>query len=286
MYKKLLYSFILMLSGLISNISKPAAQWKSLVGYFLPSAEKRLISAAQEGNSDQVRKLLNAGAVVDHRDQYGLTALAWAAGLGNEEVVQILLDEGAAVDHQDWHGRLPLSWAAKNGNEAIVRLLLEHDAVADCMDHWGNTPLIWAAYTGNEAIVRLLLEHGAVVNYQGRYRWSYIPLMCAAWNGEKEVVRMLLERGSDLPTDEAAIRLYIEQHENLETEYQLRKQSMMWGLINGHRGIAGQRAATTKQALESNKVPTDIAGLIWNIGDLPKKYRPSGSGKNRLPAAE
>jgi ankyrin repeat protein len=43
-------------------------------------------------------------------------------------VVKLLLEKGAELELKDNYGRTPLSLAAETGHEAVVRLLLEYGA--------------------------------------------------------------------------------------------------------------------------------------------------------------
>src|SRR5258708_6912015 len=80
-----------------------------------------LAIAAQAGDAQRVRTLLDAGA--DPND-YGNTysALMHAAGNGHVEAVRLLLARGARVDHRDHNGDRALLWAAQRGHVEVVRL--------------------------------------------------------------------------------------------------------------------------------------------------------------------
>jgi len=57
--------------------------------------ELKLIEAAKAGDSERVEALIAGGEAVDQRDDYGWTALNWAAGKGDTAIIQKLLDAGA-----------------------------------------------------------------------------------------------------------------------------------------------------------------------------------------------
>ena len=61
--------------------------------------------------------LLDKGADIESKDNYGQTPLSWAAERGHEAVVQLLLDKGADIESKDDDGRTPLSLAAKRGHD-------------------------------------------------------------------------------------------------------------------------------------------------------------------------
>ncbi|KAH7000722.1 ankyrin repeat-containing domain protein [Ilyonectria destructans] len=73
-------------------------------------------------------------------------------------IVKLLLEKGADVEAKDEYGRTPLSWAAEDGHEDIVKLLFEKGADVEAKDKHGGTPLSRAAAKGDEAIVKLLQQ--------------------------------------------------------------------------------------------------------------------------------
>ena len=48
--------------------------------------------------------------------------------------MKLLLEKGADVESKDQYGQTPLSWAAENGHEAVVKLLLEKGADVESKD--------------------------------------------------------------------------------------------------------------------------------------------------------
>jgi ankyrin repeat protein len=60
---------------------------------------------------------------------------------GHEAVVKLLVEKGADVDTKDNYGRTPLSQAAENANKAVVKLLLEKGADVESKDINCETPL-------------------------------------------------------------------------------------------------------------------------------------------------
>jgi ankyrin repeat protein len=51
---------------------------------------------------------------------------------GHETVVELLLEKGADLECKSNYGETPLCQAAQNGHEAVVRLLLERGAGVEC----------------------------------------------------------------------------------------------------------------------------------------------------------
>jgi len=82
-----------------------------------------LLIAAQRGDAQMVKRLLEQGADVDARNDYGTTALMFASDYGHAEIIRLLLDHGASVDLKDARGHTALMFAANKGYEEIVKIL-------------------------------------------------------------------------------------------------------------------------------------------------------------------
>jgi hypothetical protein len=70
-----------------------------------------LVKAAEQGDVEEVRKLLKRGADPNYKNKDGITALLWAASACNHALVKLLLDEGANHDDRDKLGQTALMLA-------------------------------------------------------------------------------------------------------------------------------------------------------------------------------
>lgn len=126
---------------------------------------EKLFEAIDEGNGVyKVRKLLEEGANVNERNEYGDTPLIWAAGDGNPEIVGLLVEKGADVNACNKFGDTPLFEAVWDGNTETVELLLLEKADVNARDMHDTTPLHAAARMDKTEIAGLLLKRGADVN--------------------------------------------------------------------------------------------------------------------------
>ena len=84
-----------------------------------------LHQAARQGDVQQAKTLLEAGADLTARDEHlRSTPLAWAARFGQLEMVKFLLQQGAPTtlpDDPEW--ATALAWATRKGHHEIARLL-------------------------------------------------------------------------------------------------------------------------------------------------------------------
>ncbi len=157
-----------------------------------------LMYAAAVGSLRSMSMLADAGADVNAKNEFGVTALMWCAT--DEARVRLLLSKGADANARSRQGRTPLLIAAATeGTTGILKLLLDKgaklkDADADPV----TTPLSAAAAADDTSSVRWLLEHGAEIHGPA----GGTALMWAAGHGNVEMMRMLLSRG--VPADVAS----------------------------------------------------------------------------------
>jgi len=181
-----------------------------------PDGTRALHWAVYHGETELVRRLLDAGADVTAANDYGSTPMSEAAVRGDVEILKMLLDAGADVDSPNADGQTALMVLARTDNIAAARLLLERGAdVNAAEDRKGQTALMWAAAQSRPAMVDLLLEFGAdVAARSSAYEWErrvtaeprvkditpggFTPLLFAARQGCVDCVRLLLDAGADI----------------------------------------------------------------------------------------
>lgn len=155
----------------------------------LSDDEWALLQAADNGDMDEVRRLIESGVDANIAEpKWSLSALVNAAGRGDTAMAEYLLAKGADVDKGS-----PLDAAADTGETAMVRFLLQRGADPNRF-RVGNipAPLLSASRKGNVEILKLLIEFGADVKAEDPYN----PLRLAASGGHKEFVEILLAHGA------------------------------------------------------------------------------------------
>jgi len=81
-----------------------------------------LFAAANVGNIDELRRLLELGANVDTQDDGGQSALHYACGKGHVEFVKLMLLHGANPDISNRNEARPLHTACIKGHRECVEV--------------------------------------------------------------------------------------------------------------------------------------------------------------------
>lgn len=130
-----------------------------------------LLRAAWKDRTETVAYLVEHGADLEAITRFksvtlgGRTALVLAADNGNTEITKLLINAGANVEFKDkMKGRTALVHAIEGEHPAVAKTLIEAGAdVNTTEDEWGWTPLMFASHSGQSEIVEILLAAGADV---------------------------------------------------------------------------------------------------------------------------
>lgn len=142
-----------------------------------------LITAAESGDIQSVKSILDKNQPVDVRDACQWTPLMKAALYGHQDVVKRLLEAGADVNLSDKGGYTPLLLAASNNHSETVEFLLNRGADINAVETtMGWTALIWAAKRGHQETVETLLSLGANTSIKDNKGKT-----AADWAREKEL---------------------------------------------------------------------------------------------------
>ncbi|MDC0708087.1 ankyrin repeat domain-containing protein [Stigmatella sp. ncwal1] len=124
-------------------------------------AERYLLAAAREGDSELVEGLVKAGTPVNVQDKRGFSPLILAAYHGHIGTVRVLLASGADACSGDSRGNTALMGAAFKGHADIVELLLQQPCAVDQSNGIGQTALMFASLFGRKDVADTLRRHGA-----------------------------------------------------------------------------------------------------------------------------
>ena len=149
-----------------------------------------LINAVDNGDVDEVKKLIEEGYDVNERtdDKFGYTPLIRASQQGFLNVVKYLIEEGRAdVTQRDLFGQSCLYRAAGENQLSTVKYLAEKEPslIADS---------VWSAcHSGHDEVTSYLLSLGADVEQKGFFEAT--PLIAASQEGHLSTVNLLHEKG-------------------------------------------------------------------------------------------
>ncbi|EYU42107.1 hypothetical protein MIMGU_mgv1a024108mg [Erythranthe guttata] len=125
--------------------------------------------AAVGGQIDTFKLLVDAGADLEARNNYGETAITLAEASQNREAFAKVIPSTKENNNTSIISieSSALHKAARFGNLELVReLAKEHRDVINTLDNDGYTPLMLAAKSGNVAMCQVLISHGAKCDVQ------------------------------------------------------------------------------------------------------------------------
>ena len=118
-----------------------------------------LVRAAEEGDIQYIRNLLDHGADINTRDKKGYTALIIATQYKYIVIIRLLLDRGADPNISSVYGDTSLIYASFGGRTDIVRLLLRYGADPNIQNRYGETALDKAVQFEYDDIAELIQDH-------------------------------------------------------------------------------------------------------------------------------
>ena len=152
-----------------------------------------LFAAIKDGDRRAVERLMDADrAVLDSRDETGLSPLLAALYRGRSEIASAILARGPTLT--------VFEASAAGALEQVRELVARDPSLANAMAPDGYSPLGLAAFFKRRELVRYLLAKGADPRTGSRDQ-GFTPLHSAvatdAGAADAEIVRLLLDAGAD-----------------------------------------------------------------------------------------
>jgi len=164
--------------------------------------DRALYEAANDGDLEQVKELVQAGANPSAKVEGDGSPLIGAARSRRLEITQFLLDQGADPNGTVEGDGSPLICAAQAGSLKTVAMLVERGADVNLAVEGDENPLMNAAEGGYLEIVQYLVTRGADIHtriysdrYDGAGEWR-TAVSQARKNRHDEVVKYLESLGA------------------------------------------------------------------------------------------
>ncbi len=163
----------------------------------LSKAESKLYKAVQSNDLKATVKLLKDAGLADTKDGLGTPMLQLAAQQGNSDMVKLLLDKGADPNQMNRVGMVPLAFAARFGHTKCVELLLKRGADPNTTgETYQLTAMMGAAINGDLGIAQRLFKAGADLEVIDQVNQGN-ALMWALFYGRQDLALWMLENGVD-----------------------------------------------------------------------------------------
>ncbi|XP_041379594.1 serine/threonine-protein phosphatase 6 regulatory ankyrin repeat subunit C-like, partial [Gigantopelta aegis] len=157
---------------------------------------KKLLTAAENGNLEEVRLALSEGANIDTQDKDGGTPLHFASQRGHVDTIRYLISQGADTTIKNKRGHTPMDKVKAHdpNRDEIIKFFDEKDETDETDRKNKNTPLHEAAWRGYTDIAQVLIEHGASLRATNTDKSLLEAIRFWRFRGVKSAI----EKGADL----------------------------------------------------------------------------------------
>lgn len=168
------------------------------------STKSLLHICCEKGQLGCVQTLIDRGAYLSARDNWGQTPLMFSVLADRRDVAEMLLThEPSLIGDSDKYGESCLHFAANNGMLEFMNILFKYGTVPDKANQSGYTPLMTSILSRDIEnsrlrcdVIKLLIAHGS--NYEMREpRGRRSSLQLAVLARDADVVEILLQAGAD-----------------------------------------------------------------------------------------
>ncbi|KAI0966455.1 ankyrin [Xylaria arbuscula] len=159
--------------------------------------------AVKYGRSDNLSLLLDKGADIESKNEWGHTPLHASVDFSEYEVAELLLDRGCKINERDFLNRTPLTFCtSQEFKPAFAFLLLERGASFDQSERHLLVRTLRSAVEHDKLdVVKILVEGGVPFRIQGPR--GQTPYQQAKQAGHERIAQYLYEQSRKLKTVEA-----------------------------------------------------------------------------------
>jgi ankyrin repeat protein len=191
-FKLVFISLMFSASAALAQTPPSNAQIQKYVG---------LHKAAHENDVKSVAKLVNSGANLNARDEYGRTPVHVAAFASNDEILAKLAESGADMNALEKGVYDVVTIAAVANDPELMSLAIKLGNRTDLTTSiYDGTALIAAAHLGHHEVVRRLIKSGAPLDHVNNLHWTALIEAVVLGNGGSDhiaTVKALVEAGAD-----------------------------------------------------------------------------------------
>ncbi len=172
--------------------------------YVTAEGETPILAAAQNPNYLVLEKLIEKGANLKAVDNDKRNALFIASKCNDKPyIISILIEKGIPVNYRDQYGNTAVLFAAQNNNVNILKTLVEKGADLNSVNDAGITALMSALIEGNNNIemIKYLIENGIDVNAKNADDLTAIMIASASIT-DPEIIKLLITAGADISEED------------------------------------------------------------------------------------
>lgn len=162
--------------------------------------KEELLKQAELENMNEVKRIVEEGALIDQQDHQGRTPLMIAVQKNNLEMASYLMEKGADLNVRDNTMLSPWLCAGANGFHRILEKALEFSPDKKSTNRFGGTVLLPSSEKGYLKTVEVGIKAGVPVNHVNDLGWSALQEAVILGNESFlycDIIRRLMENGAD-----------------------------------------------------------------------------------------
>ena len=158
-----------------------------------------LFIASQKGCLDQVKVLINHGAIIDCPNASKNTPLWIACCNRHSDIVMELLNYGADPNYANDKGNTPLIPACQRGSDDIVMMLLMKSVDVDFLNTNGDSPILICCRTGQSKVLEMILNKANDNSLKHRAHIDGFNALFAATESDKDkCIEIIIQHGANI----------------------------------------------------------------------------------------